>query len=181
MLRRIVPIFGVFLLAVILAGCSTNRLPRLNWASGEPEQFRRFTGRPAVDYIHRWDHAAFDKVEAHQDDLLTGDKAGVLERHGQPDYLRENVGARRDETFTEWAYWDRNILCQFIQNDLVFEGPLLDSDRCLIERGYPSTAYFQQYEEGPAREIWIYESLFEKGEWSISFSNGERVYQSDHR
>lgn len=181
MYRRIVPILGVILLAGLLAGCNSNRVPRFKWAGGEPEQFRRHTGRPAVDYFHRWNKVAFEKVEAHQDDLLTGDKKSVLARHGQPDYLRESVQARRDESFTEWIYWDRNVLCQFIQNDLVYEGPLLDSDRYLVDYGYPSTAYYQQYESGPAREIWIYENLFEKAQWSVSFSNGQLVYQADHR
>ncbi|MCB2155147.1 hypothetical protein KQI84_09690 [bacterium] len=181
MYRRIVPILGVVLLAVLMAGCNTNRVPRFQWASGEPEQFRRYTGRPAVDYFYRWNDQAFFKVEAHQDDLLTGDKKSVLQRHGQPDYMREGIDARSDETFTEWVYWDRNVLCQFIQNDLVFEGPLMDSDRYLVQYGYPSEAFFQQYEVGPAREIWIYKKMFEKGDWSVSFSDGALVYKADHR
>jgi len=161
-----------------MAGCSTNRSPRYNWSTGEAQQFRRYTGRPAVDYFHRWGHQAFRKVEEMKDTQLTEDVEDVLKRHGQPDYERRNVEAQGNETFTEWVYWERNVLCQFIQGELVFEGPLTDSDRILVTFGYPDKAFFQQYETGPVREFWIYQKLMGTDAREYSFSDGRMVFQS---
>lgn len=170
------------LLAVVLTagGCTTNRAPRFDMASGEPEQIRRYTNRPAVDYIFRFDHRAFDRNDGMVDTQLTPDKIDVLQRHGQPEYVRRNIRSRRGDVFDEWAYNDRNTLVQFIAGELVYEGPLMDSDRVLIERGYPSFATFQQYEEGPVREIWIYSKMFAVREQVYSFSDGNLVYRANY-
>ena len=147
-------------------------------SSGEPEQIRRYTGRPAQDFIFRYNSKAFDKVDEIVDSQLTPGKMDVLQRHGQPQYMRRNVDATRNEFFEEWVYNDRNTIVQFVQGELVYEGPLLDSDRVLIEHGYPSKAWAQQYETGPMRETWIYEDLLAVRERSYSFSDGKIVYQA---
>ncbi|MEQ8822112.1 MAG: hypothetical protein RLY93_17890 [Sumerlaeia bacterium] len=180
-MRRFSPFLLISTLVFALAagaGCSTNRKPLFDMSTGEPEQFRRYTGRPAADFIVRFDRRAFEKTDAMKDSMLTADKRDVLDRHGQPDYAREGVDAHRDEIFDEWAYWDRNTIVQFIEGKLVYEGPLLDSDRYLITYGYPSKAYFQQYETGPVRETWVYEGFWRVKNRSVSFSDGSLVYQS---
>lgn len=177
-MRKSLTALTTILLAVSVASCTTNRLPRFDMSSGEPEQVRRYTGRPALDYIYRFDRRAFDQVDEMADSQLTADKVDVLARHGQPDYRREGVRARRNETFDEWAYTDRNVIVQFVQGELVYEGPLLDSDRILIERGYPSKAFFQRYEAGPVRETWIYEDPIAVRFASYSFSDGKIVFEA---
>lgn len=164
--------------ASALAGCNQSRLPYYNMASDSPEQFRRYTGRPATDFIFRWNSQAFKKVSEDMDGVMTEDKVDVLTRNGRPDYIREDIKARSDEFFDEWAYWDRNTLVQFINGELVFEGPLLDSDRYLIQYGYPARAYHQQYEVGPVRETWLYDRLFDANNMTVSFSDGKLAYQS---
>ncbi len=166
------------LLVCLVAGCTTNKKPRFNNEDGQVQQFRRYTGRPAADLLFRWDDRAFARVDSDIDGVRFPDMLDVLDRHGRPDYKREDVKARRNEIFDEWVYWDRNVLCQFIQGQLVYEGPLLDSDKYLVNLGYPSTAYFQQYEEGPVREIWIYEHVLEAGSRTVSFSDGKLVLDS---
>lgn len=177
--------FAFLALTLVLAvgmtvGCSTNRKPRFNTASGEPEAFLRYTGRPSQDYIFRWNSKAFDRVMADMELVSTPDTDDVLRRHGRPDFIRKNVRATRNEIFDEWAWWDRNIIVQFIEGQLVYEGPLTDSDRWLITWGYPSRAYSQQYETGPRREIWIWDRMFEIGFRTASFTDGELVYQSHY-
>ncbi len=165
--------------AALLTGCFTNRIPRFAMDSGEPEQIRRYTGRPQTDYIFRWDKQAFTKVRSNQDILMTGDRVDVLQRHGRPEYVREDVRGERNELFDEWVYWDRNTIVQFVQDELVFEGPLLDSDRRLVESGFPTRAYIQQYETGPRREIWIYTGLYDIRTREYSFTDGKLVFQAN--
>jgi len=177
MFRRFPPVAIAILCGALIAGCMTNRAPRFDREDGEFTQFRRYTGRPAVDYIFRWDEKAFEKVDYDLDGPLSEDQIEVMERRGRPDYLRENVKAVRNETFAEWVYWDQGVIVQFIQGEHVYEGDMVDSDEWLITYGYPTKAYIQDYEYGPVREIWLYEGLLEVGGRSASFSDGQLVFK----
>jgi len=170
---------GVFAL-LMTSGCWTNRSPRFDMASGEPEQIRRYTGRPETDYIFRWGRQAFTQVRSDLDVVMTGDRLDVLTRHGRPDYVREGVKGERNESFDEWVYWDRNTIVQFIQDELVYEGDLLDSDRHLVLYGFPTRAFNQQYEVGPRREIWIYADIWKASTREYSFSDGRLVYKVNY-
>jgi len=180
MLRRFLfPVLGGSAV-LLLTACTTNQKPRFDVEDGKVLQFRRYTGRPAVDYLHRWDEKAFDRIDHELDAVLSPDQIEMLERRGQPDYVREDVKARRNELFDEWVYWDQELIVQFIGGELVYEGDLLDSDKTLVTRGYPSKAYHQEYEYGPVRETWLYEDLFEAGGYSVSFSDGRRIFQANY-
>jgi hypothetical protein len=172
----------VVLVALFAAGCSTNRKPLFDVdGEGQATAFRRYTDRPAVDHVFRWNKRAFQIVEADFRPVPSPDRNAVLARHGKPDYFRTDVrGERLNELFDEWVYWNKNVIVQFIDGKLVYEGALLDSDRWLIRYGFPSRAYSQQYEIGPRRETWIYEHLFRVGGMSASFSNGELVFQANY-
>ncbi|MDK2970662.1 MAG: hypothetical protein PWP23_417 [Candidatus Sumerlaeota bacterium] len=173
-----VRILAFVLIALMGTACSTNRKPRYDMEDGQSVSFRRYTGRPCVDHIFKWSKKAFHKVDGELSIVPSEDANEVLQRHGKPDYIRTDVQAEGDEIFDEWVYWDQNVILQFIDGQLVYEGELLDSDKVLVRRGYPSRAYSQQYEIGPRREFWIYQDLFEVGEDSYSFSNGKMIFQS---
>jgi len=175
--RHYLLILVVAVMGISISGCSTNRKPRFDNRGNEPEAFRRHTGRPTQDYIFRWGSKAFNRVEGDFHYVESDDVLDVLRRHGQPDYYRNNVHAVRNEIFDEWVWWDRNIIAQFIEGQLVYEGDLKDSDRMLVTWGYPNRAYSQQYEVGPRREIWIWQKTFEIGFREASFTDGELVYQ----
>jgi hypothetical protein len=179
-LSRSLPLAVGVVALLLTSGCWTNRSPRFDMSSGEPEQIRRYTGRPETDYIFRWGRNAFTQVRSDLDIVMTGDRLDVLTRHGRPDYVREGVKGWRNESFDEWVYWDRNTIVQFIQDELVFEGPLLDSDRHLVLYGFPTRAYTQQYEVGPRREIWIYADIWKTRTREYSFSDGKLVYQVNY-
>ncbi|MDX1973753.1 MAG: hypothetical protein SFY68_14575 [Candidatus Sumerlaeia bacterium] len=170
----------VFLSSLGLVGCNTNTKPpfKSDNETDLPSQFRRYTKRPAVDYVFRWNSQAFELVTSDDFDLLSEDKRSALGRLGKPQYVRENIRAQRNENFDEWVYWDDNIILQFVGGSLVYEGELLDSDRTLVEYGYPSRAYFQEYEIGPVRETWIYEGTLELGGRTVSFSDGKKIFQA---
>lgn len=178
MKKLLAPLAAAVMVLVVATGCTTNRKPRFDSSTGEPEQFRRYTNRPGVDYIFRFNKQAFAKADSDYDGVRSPDKLDVLNRHGRPDYTRDDIRAKANETFDEWVYWDRNVLCQFIQGELVYEGPLMDSDRTLVTYGYPTRAYYQAYETGPVREIWIYEGLMTAGDRTVSFSDGKKIHES---
>jgi len=177
---RLSGIVAICLLSLVIVSCNTNKKPRFQSdnETDMPSQFRRYTNRPAVDYTFRFNKQAFTQVENDEFDIMSDDKRDVITRHGRPDYFRENIKARRNEIFDEWVYWHENIICQFVAGELVFEGELLDSDRALIDWGYPSYANHQKYEYGPVREIWIWESELVVGERMMSFSDGKLVTET---
>jgi hypothetical protein len=181
--NRILPFLMISTLlgiVVFSSGCSANTKP-LYESDNETDsalQFKRYTKRPAVDYVFRWNSKAFSKVDNDDFDILSEDKKEAVKRLGRPDYMRENVRAQRKEDFDEWVYWYDNVIVQFVSGELVYEGELMDSDRALVEHGYPSTAYFQQYEIGPVREIWVYEKKLETGGQTLSFSDGKLVLRA---
>jgi hypothetical protein len=176
--KRVFRTVIVLALAAASAACTNNSKPRFDVEDEKATAFRRYTGRPATDYVFRWSKVAFDRVASDIDGPLSEDKTEMLERRGRPDYKRDNVKATRPETFDEWVYWDQNVLVQFIQGDLVYEGDLLDSDKTLVTYGYPSSAWSQKYEYGPTRELWVYEHLFDMGGRSYSFSDGKLNFES---
>lgn len=177
-MKRVLRAATVLLIAVAASSCTTNTKPRFDVEDGKVSSYRRYTGRPATDYVFRWTKKAFDKVDSDIDGPLSEDKVAMLERRGRPDYKRDDVRATRPETFDEWVYWDQNVICQFVQGELVYEGELLDSDKTLVTWGYPSDAWSQKYEYGPTRELWVYEHVFEMGGRSYSFSDGKLNFES---
>ncbi|MGF1574043.1 MAG: hypothetical protein ACFCU1_13345 [Sumerlaeia bacterium] len=167
-------------LLVLTTACTTNTKPLYD-SDNETDlaiQFKRYTARPAKDYIFRWNEKAFSKVQNDDFDILSEDKKLAVDRLGRPDYIREDIRAQRNENFDEWVYWYDNIILQFVSGELVYEGELLDSDRTLVEFGYPSTAYFQEYEIGPIRETWIYEKELITGGRVFSFSDGKTIFKA---
>ncbi len=179
---RTLRLLCIGLAAALLSACTTNTKPLFDIEEdGRVAQFRRYTKRPMQDFIFRWTKPAFRVVKKDIEGVLSEDRQAMIERRGMPQYVRDNVeAASRNETFDEWVWWDQNVIAQFVADDLVYEGPLMDSDRYLVTMGFPSKAYTQQYEYGPVREIWIYEHLFEVGGEAYSFSDGTLVYKGSY-
>lgn len=169
---------GLILLVAGLAACqSTNRVPRFDLTTGKPEQYKRYAYRNYRDYLYRWNAQAYAKVEEPMRGMLSEDMKDVLARHGQPDYRRDPFKAETDELVEDWVYWDRGVITQFVQGQLVYEGPLTDQDRCLVQYGYPQQSFSQQYEGdvSPRRETWVYKRLFERRGTFVSFTDGKLV------
>jgi len=174
-------IASLILVVLVASGCgNTNRTPR--YKVPEPlkiETFKRKTKHPAVDYMFQVKSTAFSPVKKPITKRLSASQQDVLARHGQPDFIRRNFTAHTNEKVTEWAYVDRLVIAQFVQGELVFEGPLTNMDRYLIDHGYPRRAWKQDYPDGAKRDVWDYQAvLFDTQGKIVSFTDEKLV--SEH-
>ena len=154
-------LLGIVAAALLFAGCgSLNRVPRYDVP--EPmaiETFKRQTKYPAQDFRHTFRKDAFRQVNRPISGRLSESQEDVLERHGQPDFVREGWRSTTNEIVNEWAWWDRSVVAQFVQRELVYEGELSDMDRTRIRYGNPRRVWTQQFEEGVRRDIWDYQGI----------------------
>ncbi len=154
-------LLGIIAAALVLAGCGNlNRVPRYDVP--EPmtmETFKRQTKYPAQGLMNFWRKDSFQQVNRPISGRLSESQKDLLERHGQPDYIREGWRSKTNEVVDEWAWWDRSIVAQFVQRELVYEGELSDMDRTRIRYGNPRRAWTQEYEEGVRRDIWDYQGI----------------------
>ncbi len=173
-------ILGLLAAALFVAGCGNlNRVPR--YEVPEPmhvQTFKRQTKYPAQDFLHTWRKDAFRPVNRPITQRLSSSQEDLLERHGQPDYTRRGWRSTSGELVDEWAWWDRSLVAQFVQRELVYEGELTDMDRARIQYGNPRRAWSQQYEEGVRRDIWDYQGIiYDTRGLLLTFSNEELVTQ----
>jgi hypothetical protein len=167
----------------LIAGCGNlNRVPRYD--IGEPleiQPFKRQTLNQSRDYIKVWRKPAYSKVTEPLRRHLSDDMVGVLERHGQPDYLRSGWRSTSNEIVDEWVYWDRSVIVQYVQDQLVYEGPLTDMDRYRVRYGYPRRAWSQVAEAGVQRDFWDYQGfLLDTSGMIVSFSNESLVSENKY-
>lgn len=174
----------VVALAVTLAGCgNANRQPRYDVpAPLEIKPFKREAAHERQDYIFTMKREAYSKVAEPMRARMSPSQKALLERHGQPDYVRRGFHATTGETVDEWAWWDRDVIAQFVQRELVWEGKLTDMDRTRIRYGYPRRSWSQTYESGVKRDIWDYQGLMVDTQGSIfSFADEKLVYTSRYQ
>lgn len=159
--RLLSPLAMLMMLLLVSACSMTNRQPRYHVP--EPmqiETFKRFATTANRDYYHVFSKKAYDEVRRPlKTKGMSASQLDVLERHGQPDYTRESFKATTGELVDEWAWWDRKIVTQFVQNELVWEGPLTDMDAYRIRFGHPRRAQQQAYERGARRDFWEYQGF----------------------
>ncbi|CAN5173039.1 hypothetical protein BH09SUM1_BH09SUM1_22740 [soil metagenome] len=162
------------------AGCGNkNRVPRYNVEKPlEITPFKRQTKHDNVDYLYQWKAKAYSPVSSPIRKRLSESEQDVLARHGQPDWVRKRFQSLADEQVDEWAWWDRSVICQFVQGELVYEGELTDMDRTRIRYGYPRRAWSETYEAGVQRDIWDYQGMvFDNDGQILTFSNEKLVTQ----
>ncbi len=179
-MKRIILLMILVGFAIGTAGCGLkNRVPRYHLDEEfNIVPFKRYSVHQEINYWHRFRRTAYDAVSNPLSTPLSEDMRSVLERHGQPSYVRENFESRTNELVDEWLFWDRKTTVQFIEGQLVYEGPLTDMDHYRVVYGYPDKAYSQQYEAGPRREIWDYLGLFDDQGMIVTFSDEKLVSQN---
>jgi hypothetical protein len=121
------------------------------------------------------------KLKREPGDILTSDQKAILKEWGQPDYLRGPYKSTRGESnVTEWVYHPLNHLFQFIDGEMVYEGPLTDQERTALVHGAPGEVIVSQVEPNIRRETWIYRPVFLSGREKLySFTNGRLTYSQE--
>lgn len=180
-MKRLVIVAFCAVLFVVAAGCgNVNRVPRYNMSAPlEIETFKRLTLHENRDFIYTWKKDAYSKVTKPLRYNNSEDMRDALTRHGQPDYLRQGWKSTSNEIVDEWVYWDRDMVLQFVQNQLVYEGELTDMDKYRVRYGYPRRAWQQVYETGVRRDFWDYQNIgLDAGGRIVSFTNGSLVSEN---
>lgn len=170
------------LLCVLLSGCMTNQAPRFLYGpDGEKIQFKRYEKNIARDWFRHQSRKIYDVCMAEpHDPLLSVQQVDVLTTHGKPDYMRVEFLADTKEYVTEWVYVERDKLFQFIQGELVFEGPVTDYEKVLIRFGRPDYAIGQSSHVGPRSDVFQYRGILVSDIDTYRFSNGQLVGHVDN-
>jgi hypothetical protein len=125
------------------------------------------------------------KLKRQPDDMLTEEQKQVLREWGQPDYLRGPYKSTRFDSVIEWAYHPLNHLFQWVEGELVYEGPLTDQERVAITYGAPREATIRQLQPNIRRETWVYRPWFlsvvgmTSRERIFDFANGKLLYSQE--
>lgn len=181
MIRTSLSLALVFGAVFAASGCGNlNRTPRYEAPEAMTiKTFKRETENQSQDYIINWKRDAYSKVTRPITRGVSPDQKDVLARHGQPDYLRKSWRAlNADELVDEWAYWDRNVCVQFVQGQLVWEGPLTDMDRIRIQYGYPKRSSTQKVETGVRRDVWDYQGMTDSRGMIFTFTEEKLVSEN---
>lgn len=177
--------FTLLLLAlplVLATGCGNlNRVPRYDMNTDlKLETYKRYAKFAEQDYAARWGARAWEPHRGEMEGPITADQKLVLERHGQPDWKRFRFLSTSHELVDQWAWWDRNTTVQFVQGQLVYEGPLTDMDEWLIRHGYPQQARTLHPTTGVRRDMWNYSSLFFRPQKHVTFTNEQLISEFDY-
>ncbi|MDX2177624.1 MAG: hypothetical protein SF028_14265 [Candidatus Sumerlaeia bacterium] len=176
MTLRAVVIILLMVAALGAAGCGNlNKVPRYDLdAAGAVAPFKRYAKYDERDFINRARAEAYYPRTGEVDGPLSESARGALERHGSPDYVRYRFKSTTNELVDQWAWWDRRTTAQFVNGELVFEGPLTEMDQYMIRHGYPQKAMSQDYTLGVRRDYWTYSGLFQAPLKHVTFT-GEKL------
>ncbi len=171
----------LLLLAMILpllaGGCARSQLPVLIGAEGEPVSFKRRELHVERDWIHHVSRTAY-----RQPGLFFRPAAGgqefMVEQWGLPDYTRK-LRSMQGEPVVEWIYLDPALVCQFIEGELIFQGPLTDYEQLLLLRGRPDSVELMRDERGETRDVLSYQGLLVSRLEVYYLVNGRVVYGNE--
>jgi hypothetical protein len=157
-----------------------NRGPMFKYdEQGNKIQFQRLPRNMNYDPNGSWRLVpfAYNKNEGNLHWLLSDDQKEVIGLLGQPDYIRRPFYSLTKEKVHEWAYWEKSVLVQFINREMVYLGPLKDREKLLIRYGYPRYHTYDPLESG-MREVFIYSNDLEQRRSLFNFHNGHMVPNS---
>lgn len=117
-------------------------------------------------------------------EVLSEQQKAIIAAWGEPDYLRGPYKSTRGDVVVEWAYHPLNRLFQFVDQTMVYQGPLTDQERTAITFGAPREVLISQLAPNIRRETWIYRPYSYipysvSREKLFSFSNGKLVFSQE--
>lgn len=168
------PLFLGLVSGLWLAGCTVNQAPRFKYGpEGEKIEFKRYEKHLAMDYIYHQSPVAFQRTEALPLGPTLSDKQQeILKAKGKPDYVRNDYLSDSNEIVTDWVYFEKNIIYQFVEGEMVYQGPVSDMDKTLIRRGRPSRVETHETQTGHRADFLAYANPFTNVVDEYVFSNG---------
>lgn len=112
--------------------------------------------------------------------LLSEQQRAIVREWGEPDYVRGPYKSTREDLVVDWCYHPMNRIFQFVDKQMVFEGPLTDQDRTAILHGTPRDVIVSTVGPNVRRETWVYRPYMLSGrERLFSFANGKLIYRQE--
>lgn len=183
MLKRHKLISWILILAagLFMAGCAMGPDPLFMKydEDANPVMTKRLRNHVTRDYlVHPFRKAYKENHGTGPHFLLSPDETRVKEEYGPPDYLSPAYLSRKGDWVKEWLYWKEGIMFQFVRGHLVFEGPLSDKERVLVQYGYPDDTKIYELGEGMERQNFYYHSFLGKTRMTFLFKNGTIIDSS---
>ncbi|GEM_PF-503013 len=182
-LRCAARISAIASLLLFLAGCMTNQAPRFEMdAAGEKIMAKRFEKNIRLDWFRHQTRRIYTPNDAEiHDPLLTNDQREIQKRLGKPEYIRGEFRSDTDEIVTEWVFYEKGRVAQFVEGTLVYEGPVSDYETTLIRRGRPDEAFsIPGDREHPRSDTLIYNGIFRTDLDAYHFSNSKLAAAAIH-
>lgn len=177
--RFILCSFILFSIAMgILSGCATGSRPLfMNYdQEGNPIQQKRYRKFLTRDFKNRWFKAAYRKNNSTGPHfLLSPDQKVIKERYGPPDYISPKYLSMNNDYVKEWLYWEEGLIFQYVNRNLIYEGPVTDSERILVLYGFPDYSAINQTGKDYTREVFYYRPVIGMSEKCFNFVNGKMV------
>jgi len=165
------------------AGCAISNKPlfiRYD-ADGKPVMEKRYRRYAARDFQTRWNVRAYNKNNTSGPHfLLSQEQKDVKQKYGPPEYISSSYLSSRGDYVIEWLYLEKDVMFQFVNRHIAYEGPVSDKERVLVTYGYPDKAQMVATRD-IIREEYHYYTLFGIPKKVFNFVNGkladETVFQ----
>ncbi len=176
---------ALVLCAALLAGCATTTPVTVHQYNqdGMPTIQKRYAKYVAADWVHRWRTKAYreaDDADFHRR-RLSQDMLAILNENGRPGLIRYPFKSRGNELVSEWVYPDMQYMAQFVQGLIVYEGPLTDYERTLIQYGYPNGVTEVSRGGGDQFVHWTYRDWGQTASKVFAFNNDTYCYDTQYR
>jgi hypothetical protein len=167
-------VFGSF----FALGCRQQALYHYHYSpEGERVPFKRVAKRMSRMTLRPWSTKAYVSGGDLKIEKISEEQKQIIEDFGVPESTRVPFESLQNETVDEWLYLRHNLLVQWVDGAKVFEGPVTDIERTLVEKGYPRTSTVSQDEYGVERQTWHYRNRPDLASQVYTFTNGELSYR----
>jgi hypothetical protein len=169
-------------LALVLAlGCARTRdIPRADHMHGPfPRQYLR-TQDYAWDTFISWIAREVYEPVGRLSRRLSRDQRLIVHEFAPPIHSREFKSLER-ERILEWLNIDHDLMCQFIDGTLVYQGEIRDLEHTLLRHGRPSSVIYHQDEGEIERVTFIYKEVYNMERQYFDFANGHLITEDRHR
>lgn len=165
--------------AGLLAGCgNTAHFPYKLGEEGV-EEFKRIEKFAQADVIHHLRKTAYLEPTPGRMRGAGEDGKVLIDDLGRPDWVRRPFRSLQEERVEEWLYVYDDLMFQFVDGWIVYEGPITDMEITLLQRGYPRLADVMRAHGEDTDIVFVYDSFLKIDPEIIHFKNGRRIVSGE--